>query len=260
MQYLLSQFKFLATIGDYISFVAYSFLSIFYSLPRWSLIRDQLYSIGVLSIGVVTLTGFSTGLVLAAQSYYQLYDKGLAGVTGLMVAEAMLTELGPVLTAFMFVGRVGASMTAELATMKVTEQVDAMISMSVDPYRYLVAPRLISGSLMFPFLTVYSVVMGVIGGYLLSVYFFNMSPTTFWDPIPTYVKPFDFWTGFIKSIIFGILITTICCYRGITTSGGAADVGASTTKAVVISYVLILIINFIITLSLNVLREKIGGL
>lgn len=256
MRSFLKHFQFLTNLGEYVSFTLSVFLTLFYRFPRWSLIREQLYSIGVLSLGVVTLTGFSTGLVLATQSYYQLYDKGLAGITGLMVAKAMLTELGPVLTALMFVGRVGASITAELATMRVTEQVDALISMAVDPNRYLVAPRFISGIFMFPILTVYSIIMGVFGGYLIAVYFFEMVPTTFWDPIPTYVRPFDFWTGFIKAVVFGILITSICCYKGMYTYGGAADVGIATTHAVVTSYVLILIINFILTLGLNVLHEQ----
>lgn len=254
---ILNQFKFLSNIGEFVIFCGNSFLVLIKKLPRWSLISDQLYSIGVLSLGVVTLTGFCTGLVLATQSYYQLADKGLAGVTGLMVAKAMLTELGPVLTGFMFVGRVGAAMTAELATMKVTEQVDAMVTMAVDPNRYLVAPRLIAGMVMFPLLTVYSIVMGVVGGYLIAVYFFQMAPTTFWDPIPTYVQPFDFWVGFIKANVFGIAIMTICCFRGMKTEGGAQDVGIATTKAVVNCYICILIVNFVLTLGLNVMHTQI---
>ncbi len=257
MATFLEQCKFLISIGSYVSFVGTSFATIFRRFPRWSLLREQLYSVGVLSLSVVSLTGFSTGLVLATQSYYQLYNKGLVGVTGLMVAKAMLTELGPVLTAFMFVGRIGASITAELATMKVTEQVDAMISMAVDPQRYLIAPRLISGLIMLPLLTVYSVVLGVFGGYLIAVQFFGLAPTTFWDPIPIYVEPFDFWIGFIKALVFALLSVTICCYKGIMTTGGAKDVGESTTKAVVLCYVMILILNFLLTLSLNVMRAEI---
>ena len=169
---ILSQLSFLTVIGDYIIFIGRVFSSNFLKIPRWSLIRDQLYNIGVLSLSVVALTGFSTGLVLAAQSFYQLADKGLASVTGLMVTKAMLTELGPVLTAFMITGRVGASMTAELGTMVVTEQVDAMKSMAVDPYHYLIGPRFFGGFVMVPILTIFSIVMGVFGGYLISVYFF----------------------------------------------------------------------------------------
>src|SRR5262245_6918387 len=150
-----------------------------------------MYEIGVMSLPVIAITGFSTGLVLAAQAYFQLSDKGLASATGLMVTKAMLVELGPVLTAFMITGRVGAAMTAELGPMRVTEQIDALRSMSVNPLRYLVAPRFISGMIMQPLLTVFSSVMGIFGSYLLAVYFYGMAPNTYWDPIPINVKTFD---------------------------------------------------------------------
>ena len=204
----------------------------------------------------VVPTGFCTGLVLATQGYYQLFNKGLVGLVGLLVAKAMLTELGPILSAFMFVGRVGSAMTAELATMKVTEQIDAMVSMATDPSHYLVSPRIISGVFLLPLLTIYSTVLGIFGGYLISVYFFGISPVTFWDPIPIYVEPFDFWIGFTKSFVFAILSTTICCFRGIMTTGGAKEVGEATTKAVVLCYIMILILNFLLTLVMNLLREE----
>lgn len=255
---LFNQLLFLETIGDYVRFVIAVFTAMIKKLPRLELIRDQLYSMGVMSISVVSLTGLCTGMVLAAQSYYQLYDKGLAGITGLMVAKAMFTELGPVLTGFMVVGRVGASMTAELGTMQVTEQIDAMKSMAVDPNRYLVAPRFLSGFFMFPLLTVYSVAVGIFGGYLISVYFLGMAPVTYWDPIPQYMTHFDFVLGSVKAFIFSFLITTISCYKGMTVSGGAAGVGQSTTTSVVACYVLLLILNFFLTLSLNILHKAFG--
>src|SRR6478736_4369882 len=130
----------LASIGDYVMLILSVIWVTIKKPPHWDLIRDQLYEIGVLSLPVVAITGFSTGMVLAAQSYFQLSDKGLAGATGIMVTKAMLVELGPVLTAFMVTGRVGAAMCAELGTMRVTEQIDALKSMSVNPLRYLVAP------------------------------------------------------------------------------------------------------------------------
>ncbi|MFZ4099991.1 MAG: MlaE family ABC transporter permease [Chlamydiia bacterium] len=219
--------------------------------PRASLVLEQLYIIGVLSLPVVAFTGFSTGLVLAAQSFFQLSDKGLAGATGLMVAKAMTTELGPTLTAFMVTGRVGAAMCAELGTMNVTEQVDALQSLAVNPLRYLVAPRLFAGTLMLPFLTVFSIAMGVFGGYLIAVHFFGMTAHAYWDPIPIHVTDFDFVTGLVKSLVFGVIIVTICCYRGMTTSGGAAGVGNATTSSVVICYSIILLVNFFLTLALN---------
>ena len=203
------------------------------------------------------MTGFSTGLVLAAQSFYQLSDKGLAGATGVMVAKAMITELGPILTAFMITGRVGAAMCAELGTMRVTEQIDALRSMSVDPNRYLIAPRFISGVTMMPLLTIFSVFMGIFGGYILSIYFFKLPPANFWDPIQTYTTNFDCFVGIFKAFIFGILTVTICCFKGMKTEGGAQGVGKATTSSVVICYTFILFTNFLMTLGLNTLHDSI---
>lgn len=224
----------------------------------WSLLLDQLYDIGVLSLPVVAITGFSTGLVLAAQSFYQLADKGLASATGLFVGKGMLTEIGPILTAFMVTGRVGSAMTAVLGTMRVTEQIDALRSMAVNPLRYLVAPRIIATMIMLPLLTVFSALMGIYGGYLISVYHFHMTPQGYWDPIPIHVTPFDLWTGMIKAFIFGLVISTISCYKGLTTRGGAAGVGRSITSSVVICYSFILIINFMLTVGLNNIRLSFG--
>ncbi|MCF7806862.1 MAG: ABC transporter permease, partial [Simkaniaceae bacterium] len=197
-------------------------------------------------------------LVLAAQSFYQLADKGLAGATGIMVGKAMITELGPVLTAFMITGRVGAAMCAELGTMNVTEQIDALQSMSVNPHRYLIAPRFIAGTIMLPLLTVFSVIMGIFGGYLLAVYFFKMPPVNYFDPMQHYMTPFDCFVGLVKSVVFGTLIVTICCYKGIKTQGGAAGVGRATTTCVVICYTCILLFNFFITMGLNIVKAEIN--
>ncbi len=133
--------RILEMIGDYVSMVIDVFWAAFKQPPAWSLVREHLFHIGVMSLSVVAITGFTTGFVLAAQSFYQLGEKGLAGVTGVLVAKAMITELGPILTAFMVTGRVGSSMCAELGTMKVTEQIDALKSMAINPNAYLVAPR-----------------------------------------------------------------------------------------------------------------------
>lgn len=210
-----------------------------------------MYEIGVGSLPVVAITGFSTGMVLAAQSFFQLSDKGLASATGLMVTKAMLVELGPVLTAFMVTGRVGAAICAELGTMNVTEQVDAIRAMAVNPLRYLVAPRFIAGISMLPLLTIFSCIMGIMGGYMIAVYYYGMSPSSFLDPLPDHVDNFDVFSGIVKGLVFGIIIITICCYRGITTKGGAAGVGRATTNSVVVCYIVILIGNFLLTLGLN---------
>jgi len=249
--------NFLSGVGEYIALISDVSKSIFKKFPKWSLIRDQLFSIGVMSLGVVAITGMSTGVVLAAQSIYQLSSKGLANITGIMVAKSMITELGPVLTAFMVTGRVGAAMCAEIGTMKVTEQIDAIRSMAVNPKSYLIAPRFIAGIIMVPLLTIFSVLMGILGGYLISTYFFHMSASTYFTPMPLHITKFDIIAGIVKSFCFGILLVTICCYKGIKTKGGAEGVGKATTNSVVISYVSILISDFLITLALNALHLKI---
>src|SRR5437868_1696640 len=137
--------KILAAIGDYFLLIVKVVGVTIKRPPKWKLVRDQMYEVGVMSLPVVAITGFSTGMVLAAQSFFQLSDKGLASATGLMVTKAMMVELGPVLTAFMVTGRVGAAMCAELGTMRVTEQIDAIRSMAVNPLRHLIAPRFIAG-------------------------------------------------------------------------------------------------------------------
>ena len=242
-------------VGSYIRFIVHSIIIAIYRMPQWRLISTQMLEIGIMSLPVVAITGFSTGLVLAAQAFFQLADKGLAAATGILVAKAMITELGPVLTAFMITGRVGSAMCAELGSMKVTEQIDALRSMSVSPVRYLVVPRLIAGCTMIPLLTIFSIMMGILGGYLVSVYLFKMAPQAYFDPMPDYIVPFDMFVGIFKAWIFGLFIVTICCYKGIGTSGGAAGVGRSTTTSVVISYSVILIMNFLLTLALNIIHD-----
>jgi len=243
--------RILIALGSFIQFVLKVIWVALKRPPQFALIRDQMYEVGVMSLPVVAITGFSTGMVLAAQSYFQLSDKGLASATGLMVAKAMLVELGPVLTAFMVTGRVGASMCAELGTMRVTEQIDALRSMAIDPLQYLVAPRFIAGTFMLPILTIFSSIMGIVGGYVIAVDYYGMAPNTYIDPLPIHITVFDFISGTLKGFVFGIIIVTISCFRGMTTKGGAAGVGRATTNSVVICYSVILIVNFLMTLALN---------
>lgn len=241
----------ITSIGDFALLI---FRVIIVSLkrpPSYKLIRDQLFEFGVLSLPLVAITGLFTGMVLAAQAYYQLNDKGLAGATGLMVTKAMMVELGPVLTAFMITGRVGAAMCAELGTMRVTEQIDALQSMAVNPLRYLVAPRFIAGTIAMPLLTVFSSMMGILGGFIIAVFYYGLPANAYLDPLPTNITVFDFISGLIKAFFFGIVIVTVSCYKGMRTRGGAAGVGRSTTNSVVICYSIILICNFLLTIALN---------
>src|SRR3990167_1613343 len=247
--------RLLEIVGDYVSLILDVFGAAIKRPPAWDLVREQLYHIGVMSLSVVAITGFTTGFVLAAQSFYQLGEKGLAGVTGVLVGKAMITELGPILTAFMVTGRVGSAMCAELGSMKVTEQIDAMRSMAVNPHAYLVAPRFLAGIVMIPLLTLFSTMMGIFGGYLIAVMLFNMSAASYFDPMQIHISLFDVASGFIKSCIFGTLLVTVCCYKGMKTSGGAAGVGKATTQSVVTSYILILLSDFFLTMGLNLVKQ-----
>lgn len=238
-------------IGNWLLFLIQTCWISLRRLPSRHLLVEQLFSIGVLSLPVVAVTGFATGLVLAAQSFYQLGELGLSGATGLFVSKSMLTEIGPSLTAFMVTGRVGSAICAEIGTMKVTEQIDALKSMDVNPLRYLVSPRILATVLMLPILTIYSALIGIYGGYLISIYVFGMSPQAYFDPMQGNVTLFDFNTGLIKAFVFGILISSISCYKGMTTYGGAAGVGRATTSSVVVCYSSILIVNLVLTIFLN---------
>lgn len=250
------RFYFVEKLGAYITLIHEVIKCTIRKPPAVSLILKQLYDIGVASLIVVAITGFSTGLVLAAQSFYQLQDKGLTSVTGILVGKAMMTELGPVLTAFMITGRVGAAMCAELGTMRVTEQIDAIQTMAVNPQRYLISPRLIAGAIMTPLLTVFGIVIGIYGGYLIAVYYFGMTPSSYYEPMRDHITLFDFFTGMFKALIFGLFIMTIACYKGFTTTGGAEGVGRATTTSVVITYCAILLSNFFLTVALNIVHEK----
>jgi phospholipid/cholesterol/gamma-HCH transport system permease protein len=250
-----ARLSFVERLGQYVVFVWEVLKCAIVRPPAFSLILKQLYDIGVTSLIVVAITGFATGFVLAAQAFYQLEDKGLTSVTGILVAKAMITELGPVLTAFMVTGRVGAAMCAELGTMRVTEQIDAIQTMAINPHRYLVAPRWIGGFLMIPLLTVFSMLLGIYGGYLISIHYFSMAPSSYYEPIRDHITLFDLFTGMTKAAIFAIFIMTIACYKGFTARGGAAGVGRATTNSVVITYCAILLSNFFLTMALNVLHE-----
>jgi len=241
----------LESLGAYVTMMLTMCYRAILQPPAYRLVRNQLYEVGVSSLAVIAITGLSTGMVLAAQSYFQLSDKGLTSTTGIMVAKSMIVELGPILTAFMITGRIGAAITAELGSMKVSEQIDALRSMAVDPLSYLVAPRFIAMTVMLPILTVFSCAMGIFGGYVVAVGIYGMATHDFFDPMPAYITWFDLFSGLLKSFIFGLIIVSIACYKGLITKGGASGVGKSTTSSVVTSYAVILLANFMITLGLN---------
>jgi phospholipid/cholesterol/gamma-HCH transport system permease protein len=216
--------------------------------PPWRLrgLFRQMELVGVDSLLVVVLTGIFTGGVFTLQIIYGFQRFSAESMVGPTVATAMTRELGPVLTALMVTGRVGSAMAAELSAMKVTEQMDALTVMAADPIRYLVSPRIWAGTIMMPLLTAIADAIGVIGGFFVAVGR-GLDPGQFAGRIQDIVVVGDITNGLIKSALFGFIMTSVGCYMGFYTKGGAEGVGRSTTLAVVISYVAILVSDFMMT-------------
>ncbi len=207
---------------------------------RWALISDQMDKIGVASFPLVFLTALFTGVVLALQSAYQLQKLSAETYVGSLVALSMTRELGPVLTALVIAGRVGAAITASIGTMKVTEQIDALRTLGVDPVRYLAVPRIVALSIMLPILVIYADMIGILGGYIVGVYKLGIGSSLYmnmtWDPL----RLKDVLTGLFKAWVFAMIIATVACYEGFETAGGAEGVGRATTLSVVVSFILII--------------------
>ena len=217
--------------------------------PPYSLglLVRQMYAIGVQSISVVALVGGFTGAVLAVQGEYTLSKFGATAFTGSAIALSLIRELGPVLTALMVNGRAGSAMTAELGIMKISEQVDALRSMAVDPLRYLMVPRILAGSISVPLLTSIFNVVGIIGGYLVAVGTLGLASGTFISQMEQAVEAVDVISGFVKSLVFGVGLSWVSCYKGWTCGFGAVGVNKATTSAVVTSSVVILVLDYFLT-------------
>jgi phospholipid/cholesterol/gamma-HCH transport system permease protein len=242
---------------EFLSFIssAGAIFVMFWQAIRWSSIMplrkkeiiDQLNKIGVMSCPIVSLTAIFTGMVLALQSAYSLRSFQAEMYVSGLVAVAMARELGPVLTALAVAGRVGASITAELGTMKVTEQIDALETLATNPVSYLVTPRLLAGIIMLPVLTMYSNILGIIGGYLVGVFKLGISSDMYLRMTWNTLLFKDVYTGLIKSLFFGIIIIVVGCYQGFRAKGGAEGVGEATTVSVVTSFVLIIVTDCLFT-------------
>ncbi|MGY9020385.1 MAG: MlaE family ABC transporter permease [Alphaproteobacteria bacterium] len=211
------------------------------------LLGRQLIEIGYYSLPVVGLTAIFTGMVLALQSYTGFVRFNAEGAVASVVVLSITRELAPVLAGLMVSGRIGAAMAAEIGTMSVTEQIDALTTLSTNPFKYLVAPRLIAGVLMLPLLVLVADIIGVFGGYLVSVYKLGFNPTVYLERTWDILEPLDVVSGLVKAAVFGFLISLMGCYHGYHSRGGAKGVGAATTNAVVSASVLILAFNYIIT-------------
>jgi phospholipid/cholesterol/gamma-HCH transport system permease protein len=244
--------------GDFGDFCRFSARSLGWlvdpSLLRWRNVRllfPQLYIVGTASIPVVVIIGVFVGMVLAVQSVMQFRAIGREGAMGSLIILSVLRELGPVLAAVILAGRVGGGLTAELGTMRVTEQIDALRVMGSDPLRVLVIPRFLACVLLIPILTIYANFMGIVGGYVVSVHVYGVSAISFWESGATTVTNFDLLYGPIKSVFFGSIISLICCYKGFTCRPGAAGVGRACTEAFVASAMAIIIMDFFLSAILN---------
>lgn len=224
---------------------------------HFRLLTKQLASVGVDSIPVVLLTGIFTGMVLTVQGYHQLAEMSASSWVGNFVAVSVIKELGPMMTAFVLAGRIGASITAELGSMRVTEQIDALQVMATHPVRYLVVPRFLACTIMLPVLTMFSNVFGILGGYATAVWLFSMNGTFFIKQAQLAIFTSSVFIGLIKAASFGIIIAIVACHRGfaISSAGGAEGVGKATTGSAVQSLVLILVMDFFLNHILYTLLE-----
>ena len=225
--------------------------SLFTLKVAWRDLLYQVYFVGVKSQSVVLITGAFTGMVLAAQTYLQFHKVKMDTATLAVVSVSMCSELGPVLTGLMVAGRVGAAIAAELGTMRVTEQIDALRTLATHPVDYLVVPRLLALHIALPLLTAEAIVVGIGGGYLVGVYQYGMDPIYSWYNMLRYTASADVVVGLIKALIFGGIVALVGCYKGLSCGEGAEGVGRATTEAVVYSSNTILISNFFLTLVLG---------
>ncbi len=211
----------------------------------------QISRIGVESLNITILTGSFSGMVFALQSYIGFERVGGEQFIGAVVALAMVRELGPVLTGLMVSGSAGLSIAAEIGTMRITEQIDALKTLRINTFQYLVVPRLIAGVIVMPLLALFAMVCGIIGGYVVCTYVLLLNPEQYIANIKMYVEMKDIAGGLIKSAVFGLILTWVGTYKGYTTSGGARGVGIATTQSVVLASVMILISNYFLTKMLE---------
>ena len=238
-------------LGAMLLFVIRAFLMIFH--PRqFPAIAQQVYFIGARSATIVMLVGLFTGMVLGLQLFHTLVKFGSTGVLGTAVALSLIRELGPVLTAIMITARAGSSMATEIGIQRISEQIDALDTMRIDPLRYLVSPRIAASIISFPLLTAFFDLIGILGGFITGVMLMGLNAGTYFYRVRTGVELEDITGGFVKALVFAIIVSIICCFQGYYThmrrdSYGAKAVGLSTTSAVVLSCVLILIADYVVT-------------
>ncbi|MDR1777897.1 MAG: ABC transporter permease [Desulfovibrio sp.] len=242
----------LRCVGETTLFMLAGLKRIFSDIRIFRRTIQQLYVIGYKSLFVILLIGIFCGMVLGLQGYYTLVKFGSVGMLGSAVSLSLVRELGPVLTAIMLTGRAGSSMAAEIGVMRISDQIDALEVMDINPLAYLVSPRLLASMISFPLLTGLFDVIGIFGGYLTGVLMLDINEGAYFYRIANSVTMSDLTGGFVKAFVFGLLVTTICCHQGYNThrrrdSVGPEAVGNATTSAVVISCVLILAADYVLT-------------
>jgi len=219
--------------------------------PKITKILRQMNRIGVKSFNIIVLTGFSTGMVFALQTYIGFRRVGGEQFLGAVVALGMIRELGPVLTGLMVTGRAGSAIAAEIGTMRITEQIDALRTLRINTFQYLVVPRIVASTIILPFLTIFAMIFGIIGGYIVAVHVLGLSSEDYKDSITTFVEMADIRGGLIKAAVFGFILSWVGTYKGFYTHGGARGVGIATTQSVVTSSIMILVANYFVTKMLE---------
>jgi phospholipid/cholesterol/gamma-HCH transport system permease protein len=217
--------------------------------PPWypRMILRQMVDIGYYSLPVVGLTAIFTGMVLALQTYTGFNRFAAESAIPNVVVISITRELGPVIAGLMVAGRIGAAIAAEIGTMRVTDQIDALTTLSTNPFKYLVAPRLVAGTLMLPLLVLVADIIGVFGGFLVSTYKLDFNPASYIQRTADFLETMDVVAGLVKAAVFGFLVTLMGCFHGYTSRGGAQGVGAATTYAVVSGSILILVFDYFLT-------------
>ncbi len=238
-------------LGRLFLFFLRGFLLVFQPPFQFDKVRQQVYFIGMKSVFVICLTAGFTGMVLGLQGYYALVKYGSTSALGSAVALSLVREMGPVLTAVMVIARAGSAMAAEIGIMRISEQIDALETMDIDPMRYLISPRIAAALICFPLLTALFDVVGLYGGYLSGSVLLGVNPAFYFARAQSSVEMADIVGGFLKSLVFAAIVVAICCFQGYYTHTraefGAKGVSQSTTSAVVISCVLILVADYVLT-------------
>lgn len=248
----------IAILGDWSVFAARTFGWSVRRRPDRGTLTNSVYFVGVKTASVVVITGLFIGMVLAIQAAESFRKFGMSSRQGDLINQSMVRELGPVLVATMLAGRVGSAMAAELATMRITEQVDALACLGAHPLHHLVVPRLMACVLLIPLLTILANLAGVLGGAYISIHVFNVDPHHYWAHSRSSVTSWDLISGLIKPIFFGAVIALISCHRGLSSKAGAQGVGRAATEAFVASFVVILVLDFFLSLVFAQLGTLLG--